>query len=358
MEGVASGYGEGRGLHAGQNVGFTFENNTMHGFSTGAFLVGSDDIVFRNNTLSNIMWDGRMVGQIDGGRIVGNTIDMNSTPGLRHSDGMQFWNTGNNNPSSDLVLEDNVIRTHNAQSHGIYMANAVANSTHSAAAFFDNVRISDNTVVNAHGFGIAWGQTDGLTISDNIILRDVVALPASERGRVPHILVHEDSVNVTITGNITHMQPWSADANWQQTNKAEPTWTIANNTIVPMGTTVAEAQALLDSDQDPGNGQPDLFRFDAVGPTDVLNGLDFTEGDVIELYNYKGGTFHAQRGGNELIVTINGAVIDSVADLRELDTASDAVHISQGSNDTLVMDIDQPAGVHTIQILNLAHEYF
>ena len=56
MEGVASGYGEGRGLHAGQNVGFTFENNTMHGFSTGAFLVGSDDIVFRNNTLSNIMW--------------------------------------------------------------------------------------------------------------------------------------------------------------------------------------------------------------------------------------------------------------------------------------------------------------
>ena len=89
-----------------------------------------------------------------------------------------------------------------------------------------------------------------------------------------------------------------------------------------------------------------------------MSGLDFTEGDVIELYNYKGGTFHAQRGGNELIVTINGAVIDSVADLRELDTASDAVHIRQGSNDTLVMDIDQPAGVHTIQILNFAHLYF
>ena len=90
----------------------------------------------------------------------------------------------------------------------------------------------------------------------------------------------------------------------------------------------------------------------------MVNDLHFAEGDVIELYNYKGGTFHAQKGGNVLVVTIKGAILDSLADLHELDTASDAVHISQGSNDTLVMDIDQPAGVHTIEMTNMAHLYY
>ena len=33
------------------------------------------------------------------------------------------------------------------------------------------------------------------------------------------------------------------------------------------------------------------------------------------------------------------------------------MHIREGNNDTLVMDIDQPAGVHTIQMLDLAHLY-
>jgi hypothetical protein len=79
---------------------------------------------------------------------------------------------------------------------------------------------------------------------------------------------------------------------------------------------------------------------------------------VIELFGYKGGTFHAQKGGNDLVVTIHGAVLDSLDDLRELDAASDMVHIRQGSNDTLVMDIDQPTGVHTIEMPDIAHLYY
>ncbi len=50
MEGVASGYGEGKGIWVNQTSGFTFENMNLHGFSMGAFLAGIDDLTFRNNT--------------------------------------------------------------------------------------------------------------------------------------------------------------------------------------------------------------------------------------------------------------------------------------------------------------------
>ena len=105
---------------------------------------------------------------------------------------------------------------------------------------------------------------------------------------------------------------------------------MANNTIVPLGTTpdnrrtrpILRTRPDPPDPTDPGNGRPDLFRFDDAGPTDVVSGLDFSEGDVIELFGYRGGAFHAQSGGNELIVTVNGAVLDSLDDLRELDAAS------------------------------------
>ena len=90
----------------------------------------------------------------------------------------------------------------------------------------------------------------------------------------------------------------------------------------------------------------------------MVNRLDFTEGDVIELYGYKDGAFHAQKGGNPLMVTVKGAILDSFDDLRELDAASAKVHIRDGGHDTLVMDIDQPTGVHSIEMIGVAHLYY
>ena len=59
-----------------------------------------------------------------------------------------------------------------------------------------------------------------------------------------------------------------------------------------------------------------------------------------------------------LVVTIKGALITSLADLRELDAASEAVTIHEGDDDTLVMDIQQPTLVHSVEMLNLAHLYY
>ena len=151
------------------------------------------------------------------------------------------------------------------------------------------------------------------------------------------------------------------------TGKPEPTWKIANNKIVPLGTTVGSASSTLASadlqaaaaPESSVNPSADIFRFDAAGGTDVVRGLDFSQGDSIVLHDYARGTFHAQAGGNPLTVSADGTsvTIDHLDDLRELDAASTAVSIREGNDDTLVLDISQPAGAHTIQLLDFAHTY-
>ncbi len=355
MEGVASGFGLGRGLLVQSSSDFTLANMTLHGFNIGLYLDGVDGITLKNNSLVNLSQDGVIGGDIHHAVFSGNSISLDIPSGQLHSDGFQFWNVGSNQPSTDMLIENNVIQAHNSQSHGIYMNNEFASAGGGAGSFFQNVVIKGNTIVTGDGLGLSWAQTNHLDIQGNIILRDP-GLPANRES--PIVRVHYAATDVSITGNVTHKLPAASEANWQP-HVTSAAWTIADNKIVPVGTTLAEARALLHpTDPGPGNGQPDLFRLDALGPTDVIDKLDFTEGDVIELFGYKGGVFHAQKGGNDLVVTVKGAFLDSLDDLRELDAASEGVHIRQGSNDTLVMDIDQPAGVHSIEMLDIAHLYF
>ncbi len=50
--------------------------------------------------------------------------------------------------------------------------------------------------------------------------------------------------------------------------------------------------------------------------------------------------------------------IDHIDDLRELARASSDVHIREGKNDMLIIDIDQPGTDHVVKIADLAHVYF
>ena len=210
------------------------------------------------------------------------------------------------------------------------------------------------------------GQTDNLDIQDNIVLQDT-SLPAGRAS--PKIRVHYDATDVSITGNYTHQAPAGADGNWQPhaTNNG---WTIANNKIVPVGATPADVAGRprlpppADRRRRPpppppptdksGNGQADHFRFDAAGPRTSSTASTSAKATRSSSTTTRAGPFTPKKGGNVLVVTIKGAIIDSMADLHELEAASDAVHIRQGSNDTLVMDIDQPAGVHSIEMTNIA----
>ena len=188
-----AGYGRGVGLWVNKTTGFTLENSQISDFTTGSWLGAITDLTVRGNTYTDISLDGMIVGGIHGGLFADNEIDLHVPSGVNHTDGMQFYNSGANSsgandPLTDLVIRDNHIETHNKASHGIYMANALADPANSGATFFRNLTIEDNIVISGQVSGIAVGQTIGLDVHGNIILQDP-AFPSSQDIGTPVIRV-------------------------------------------------------------------------------------------------------------------------------------------------------------------------
>jgi hypothetical protein len=319
--------------------------------------------------------------------ISGNSIKLDVKSGTKHTDGIQFYNTSGNDPMSNVTVQNNRIETDNVMSHGIYAANGLANHG-GTSTYFRDVTIDHNTIVSGQMSGIAIGQTIGLKITNNILLQDTSNRSGSEI-RTPVIRVDHDSSKVTISGNVTHKTPEASGTNWQPTDKGEPGWTISNNKIVSIGTSVKTAESLApnagasSSVAAPASspsevaaakvavasapaaaaaddGHADVFRFDgekAKGSGHV-DGLDFAAGDKLALIHYDAGTFHGHAGGNYLAAALDGtfAKIDSFADLRELDQASSKVSV-HADGDTLVIDIDQKGADHAIELAGLGHVY-
>lgn len=98
---------------------------------------------------------------------------------------------------------------------------------------------------------------------------------------------------------------------------------------------------------DLGNGRADTFRFDLDRRQTVTRDVDFLEGDRVVLYDADRGTFDDRSGGNPLEVTRNGTrtVLDSVADIRELDQNSRRVSTDIDGDD-LVLIVRQDNGTH------------
>jgi hypothetical protein len=282
--------------------------------------------------------------------IAGNTISLNVPAGQKHSDGIQLWNVGSNKPSTDLLIEDNTILAENYQSHGIYMNNAKANAGGGSSTFFQDVVIRDNVIVTGDGLGLSWAQTNHLDITGNIVIRDP---DLADSRTSPTIRVSQGATDVTVTGNVSHKAPGAANANWQSAS-TPGAWTINDNAIVPVGSSLAEARdALGGSGPDPNPGG-ETFRFDSAGPTDVVRDLDFAAGDRIVLFDYAAGTF---KGGSS---SSDGTTVTftSLGDIRTVDAASSAIKIHEGSNDTIAIAISQTDENHAVRIVGLADDYF
>ena len=249
---------------------------------------------------------------IQTGTISGNSISMNVKNGTKHTDGIQFF--GGN--MSNVTIQNNLIETHNTQSHGIYGGNG-------GNSFYKNITIDHNTILSAQVLGIAVGETNGLKITNNIVLRDL-----SGSG-TPLIRVNHDATGVTISGNVTHKTPEASGANWQPTGKSEPGWTISNNKLVSVGTSLKTAESLAPSAGAPdsvksagaasvatasvadtlsadtatakvaADAAADTFRFDGhKGTGGHVDGLDFDAGDRMVLRHFDANTFEALADGN------------------------------------------------------------
>ena len=259
-----AGYGAGNGLWISKNNGFDLVNSTVSDFKTGLWIQGTRDLHITNNDLNRISLDGMIVGGVHNAYFAGNHVRMHVPQGTKHTDGMQFYNSQVNDPSSTVGIRDNVIETNNKASHGIYMANGIADDTGDPSSFYSDIVIKRNVIVSAQVSGIAVGQVDGVSILGNTILQDT-DFRSTRDIDTPVIRVHAASTGVRISDNITHEVPAASGANWFPTRVPEPRWVIVDNALVPVGTALGSVQSSgPDAFPDPDAATPsdsDTFLF-------------------------------------------------------------------------------------------------
>ena len=102
------------------------------------------------------------IAGIHDGTISGNSISLNVKNGTKHTDGIQFYRR-RHEQCHDPEQPD---RDPQPMSHGIYGGNG------SNSSFYNNITIDHNTVVSGQVSGIAVGETNGLKITNNIVLQD------------------------------------------------------------------------------------------------------------------------------------------------------------------------------------------
>ena len=186
------GYGDGHGLWVAYSDGFTLENTDVRDFNIAGYFLGSDDLAIRNNSFDNIAMDTLILGRVHGVQIANNVIDMNVKGGTKHTDAIQFWNTDDNDPSSNVTISGNTIRTNNEASHGIYAANGLTQAGGGTDTHFSNFEIRNNVVISAQMSAIAIGHANGVDITGNTVLQDTEFRSTSEI-RTPIIAVMADS---------------------------------------------------------------------------------------------------------------------------------------------------------------------
>ena len=142
-----------------------------------------------------------------------------------HRDMIQFWTAETSAPSANVTIRDNTMDIGDGrmiQSLFIYNE-AVLREGAGQNMFYRNFLIENNHIEGVHPHGILVGETIGLTIRGNTVVKDPTS-GVYKHGWEPIIEVASRSQGVTITGNTAHEVP-----------DAMPGWNVGGNRIVPLG---------------------------------------------------------------------------------------------------------------------------
>ena len=383
-----SGHGTGVGLKVYSSSNVTVQNSDFVNFNKGMETWNNTNFKLLNNDFNNIAYDGVVVGHSKGVLIQGNEINIRNAVGDNHRDVIQFYNQGSKAPSSDVTIKGNVLTADNGITHGIFFGNNDARGGGSSE-FYKNVTIEGNTIKTGQVLALAMGGAQNVSIKKNIVIQNE-DFYSKKTVNIPMILIDKDAKGVSVSGNTVVKAPAIADdsSNW----KIIGTLSNTGSKIVALGAKISSATALADTADattlsasattattaaaattsttassaatslSSGNGLADEFRFKG---TDLSGGdktskiaADFSDGDTIVLINYAKGTFEDVSGGNVLHNSADGTYvkIDSVTDLRELASSSDAIS-AKVSGDTLTLDVAQASGTHHLVFEGLGHAF-
>ena len=206
---VDDGYGYGYGLSVRGTTGVTLEGNEIYNFNRGLVVTESSKIAVIGNELHSMRMDGMNFVEVTDVVIEENYIhDFRGSPTSGdHCDMIQFWTSGTDSPSTDIVIRGNVLDIGNGtMTQSIFMRNEVVDKGLAGSEmFYQNVLIEENIITNAHQHGIVVGETAGLVIRQNTVLHADGGNPdgLDSSVEIPRIAVASTSTAVVVTGNVT-----------------------------------------------------------------------------------------------------------------------------------------------------------
>lgn len=261
FDGVEEGFGLGFGLVVRWTEGFTLENTTIHEFYRGFVIRESQDIVVEGNELYGMSSDGLNFAEVENVRIADNYLHDFARPedSGAHPDMIQFWTNGTSAPSKNIVIRDNRLDIGDGMwTQSIFMRNEKVDSQGGGRDFFyENILIEDNVIINGHLHGITVGETDGLTIRNNVVLHAEGGQDAGGGGvSIPSMRVKANSTDVEITGNIT---------SYIEENSGLDRWDIGGNVF------------LQDTDLDAANHYTEVFVDSSLTLQDGVHLFVFSE---------------------------------------------------------------------------------
>ena len=226
---VDAGYPTGFGLGITQGQSITLEDSEIRNFFRGLVVADSTDVTVGRNDLHGLRMDGMNFAQVSHVRIEGNHIHdfQRALESQDHADMIQFWTNGTDAPSTDIMIRDNVLESGRGDyTQSIFMRNdQVDRGMAGPEMFYRNVTISGNVIINAHLHGITVGETAGLTITNNTVVRNSASEGPDDNIALwtPQIRVAEGSTDVQILRNVVAKIAGFAD---------QADWTVAENIYV------------------------------------------------------------------------------------------------------------------------------
>ncbi len=184
------------------------ETSSLTRFHRAVVISRSQDISILSNEITAIRSDGIDCAEVQRIRISGNYIhDFDRLPASKdHADMIQFWTRDTERPSTDILIENNILASgRGLYTQSIFLRNERAETEDRPDLYYKNLRIIENVIINAHAHGITVGEAQGVEIARNSVLRN--ARSSGRFGKAslwtPQIRVSARARDVVIRDNLT-----------------------------------------------------------------------------------------------------------------------------------------------------------
>ena len=195
-----TGVGGKMGVFFKQVIRPVFENNEVFHWVKLFKVAGCDDAVVRFNNFHSFNMDAVNANACLGLLYEGNWMHDRLFEGEGHGDMFQTWNTSPTRPATDYEIRGNFFDMGTGRRvQTIFMRNGRAEGTGDLDLYYKNILIEDNVIYNGHVHGISIGETVGLLVQQNTLLR-----ANGEKNDAPQIRALGPLIDRQTIDNILH----------------------------------------------------------------------------------------------------------------------------------------------------------